>query len=336
MIRLAFALLFAATLFACAQAAPPTPTTVPTTAAPAKSGTLRYYQLLNPDLRDVPMDLALKQLAAQGYTIQTQQLENSTLLAEALSRGDADIAQFNNQTAWNAVLQGAKLRTIAVPVAGTGIIAARNTITDCAQLEGKPLALPVNTGINPTLLNKYLAEKCGGAKPQIIILPDIKARFAGLQNGSLDASLMQRDDLFELEQQAPGKFSRLIALNQSFPNVIVNGLHVNTDFAQANPQLIYDLLYALVVANRQVVSNPSLAIEEGVNRLQLDRAFAEKAVTGNIADKLWDQNGGLTTEKVQQTLDFLISLKILAQSITPEQVSDVSYLNRVLDELGRK
>jgi hypothetical protein len=223
-----------------------------------------------------------------------------------------------------------------VPVAGTGIITADKTLPDCAALDGKPLALPVATGIYPTLLNKYLAEHCNNAKPQILILPDIKARFTGLQNGTLVASLMQRDDLVELEKQAPGKFTALIPLNGAYPDVITNGLQVNTDYAQANPELVHDLVYALVAANREATTNPTVYIEDAINRLKLDPAFAKASVEGNVRDKLWDLNGGLTTTNVQYTLDFLSGLGSLPQGIKVEDVADVSFIDRVLAELGRK
>ncbi len=332
------AVLLAGLLMACAGT-PPTPIP-PTPAAPAptvaKTGTLRFYQLINPDLRDEPMEMAFDQLRAQGYTVQETELNSSTLLADALARGDADVSLFNNQTAWAAAAKGAKIRTIAAPVASGAVAVANKSITDCSQLDGKQMALPNAKGLNPTLLNQYLADNCKNAKPQFVVLPDINARFAALQNNTVEASLMQQDDLLDLDKQSPGNFAILISLRKAYPQLIVDGVHVNTDFAQKNPDLVRDLLRAIVLANRQAYDNTQSMMDDAAKRFKLDPSYVTKSFGQKVQDKLWDVNGGLTADNIKYTLDYLVKTKNLPDGTTADQVADLSYLNAVLDQVGRK
>jgi ABC-type nitrate/sulfonate/bicarbonate transport system substrate-binding protein len=332
------ALLLSGLLIACAGT-PPSPVP-PTQAAPApsvaKNVTLRYFQLINPDLRDEPMEVALDQLRAQGYTVQESELDSSTLLADALARGDADVSLFNNQTAWAAAAKGGKIRTIAAPVASGAVVVANKSLTDCSQLDGKQMALPNSKGLNPTLLNQYLADNCKNAKPQIAVIPDINARFAALENNTVVASLMQQDDLLDLDKQSPGNFAIIASLRKAYPQLLVDGLHVNTNFAQKNPDLVRDLLRAIVLANRQAYDNTQVMMDDAAKRFKLDPGYVQKSFGQKVQDKLWDVNGGLTADNVKYTLDYLLKTKNLPDGVTADQVVDLSYLNAVLDEVGRK
>lgn len=340
MLRFTLLAVFVGSILVACAGQPPTPAPLPPSApsvpTTTKTSTLRYFQLINPDLRDVPMEMALDQLRGQGYTVKENELESSTLIADAISRGDADVALFNNQTAWAAAAKGANIRTIAALVASTPVVVAANSITDCSQLDGKQVALPNPKGLNPTLFNQYLADKCKNAKPQIVVLPDLSARFAALQNGTIVASLMQQDDLLDLDKQAPGAFYTLIPLWKAYSELVIDGLIVNTDFAKANPILVSDLLRAMLNANRQAYTDTQTLMNEGVKRLKLDQAYVEKSDGEKIKDQLLDVNGGLTADNVKYTLDFLVKTKNLPDGTKVEDLADLSYLNAVLDEVGRK
>src|SRR5687768_16991698 len=89
--------------------------------SPGKLTALRYFDLINLDVRDVPLLMALDALAEQGYQVEKNYLASGTLIAEALSRGDADIGMLNNQTMWIAISKGAAVLTIAQFTASTSV-----------------------------------------------------------------------------------------------------------------------------------------------------------------------------------------------------------------------
>lgn len=47
-------------------------------------------------------------------------------------------------------------------------------------------------------------------------------------------------------------------------------------------------------------------------------------------------NGGYTMESVQANIDFLVETAVLSPGLKPDDVADLSYLNAVLDEIGRQ
>jgi ABC-type nitrate/sulfonate/bicarbonate transport system substrate-binding protein len=321
----------------------PTPVLAPTqqpTSAPTptarKSGTIHFWDIVNLDVRDVPMLMAFDTLTAEGYTIEKQYLATSTLIAEGLARGDADIGLLNDQTMWTAITKGAKVRTIAGSVAATFLVATKNDITDCHALDGKTLGYPSTTGVNPALLDLYLKQNCGGITPKYVVIGDTAARDAALMSGQVDSVMLPSEELLKVDLQAPGKFHSIIPLSQAFPDVQVDGLHVRQSWADQNPQVVRDFLHAVLDANRRVQANPQVLYDESVKRLNLDPGTVKQIADSYLKLKVWDPNGSLTKDNLQFTIDFLTKNAGLTPGVKPDDVADLSYLNAVLGEIGRK
>lgn len=313
----------------CATGAP--------TAVPAKkSGTLRFFDIVNLDVRDIPMLLALDDLKAQGYTVETTYANSSTIIAEALSKGDADVGLFNAQTAWVAISKGAPIRTIIQFTGATTVIAAKNEITDCHMLDGKRFGVATTSGANPALLKQYLDQKCGGAKPELIVIAESGARSAAFIAGELDATFLPGEELLKIQEQAPNKFHSLLQFASEYPNILIDSLHARQEWLAQNPQLAHDLVLAIVKANRAVINNPQLLYDESVKRLKLDPAVAKSIADVHLKNGIWSANGGMTDESVLTTLTFYGTATGLSKDLKPQDVADLSVLNTVLNEIGRK
>jgi ABC-type nitrate/sulfonate/bicarbonate transport system substrate-binding protein len=315
----------------------PAPSTLPAPSnATTKTGTLRFFDLQNLDVRDVPMRMALDDLKSQGYTVEITPLANSTLITEALARGEADLGVFNTQTAWTAITKGAPIRTVLQFSGATFVIAATSDITDCKDLDGKRVGLPTTSGTNPALLAQYLVENCDDAKPEFIVIPESAGRTAALLAGELDATMLPGEELIKIDAQAPGRFHALIPLSQAFSGIQVDALHAREEWIEQNPELLKDLIRAVLKANRSVIENPQQLYDEAVERLELDPATAKAIGDIHLQAKVWSPNGGLTEENMQNTLSFYQDNLEMDMNLTVESVADLSHLNAVLDEMGRK
>jgi hypothetical protein len=179
---LAFALLVCLVLGGCAAPmSVPAPASVPT--APQKSGTLRFYTTIN---------TALDELRARGYTVELSELTSSALIAEAMQRGEAEMAGFNSQTMWAAIAKGTDARTVVQRTNLPQIITVQNEITSCDQLHGQSLAVSALTGQLPSLINLYFEENCPGTEPQRLVMPESQPRIVGMVSGELTAVQLQR------------------------------------------------------------------------------------------------------------------------------------------------
>ncbi|MCL4486748.1 MAG: ABC transporter substrate-binding protein [Chloroflexi bacterium] len=311
----------------------PTPTTL---AATPITRTIHCYTLSGLDIRDVPFLMALDSLKAQGYTIDAVDVSSSSLAAAALARGDADIASFNNQTAWDAIAKGTPVRTIMGRYVTSPLIGATQAVKTCADLDGKSVALSGTTGVSPALFNEYVKQTCPGSKPQIVVIASAPTRSAALLSGNVDAAQIESQDAVELDRTAPGRFHTLVALAKVFPQVQSGGIHARVDWANQNADVVKDFVRALLFADRKVNDNPQVLYDESVKRLGIDPEVAKQAGEIQFGYNTWDRNGGLTAENIQSTLDFLGKIDPTLNGLHTQDVADLSYLSEVLDEIGRK
>lgn len=318
-----------------ATSIPAQPTAAPTIAA-KKTGKVRYIHLLNLDLRYVPTLMAMEALRAQGYEVETIAFTSSALMAEALGRGDADIATTNPQTMWTAIQKGVNARTFMQGIGSPGFVISKQEIANCSQLDGKRIGLAAKTGLYPTMLEQYSKQNCPNSKPQILVIPESAARITALLAGELDAATLLFEESLEVERRAPGKFNRLVDFGKEFPLVQTSTLSLRRDWADKNPELVKDFIRALVTTHRLVNANSQLLTDEAVKRLGLDPAAAKELGAASIKIGMWDPNGGLSRESIQYTLDFMTSIQAVPAGLKADDVADLTYLNAVLQEIGRK
>jgi ABC-type nitrate/sulfonate/bicarbonate transport system substrate-binding protein len=323
-----------ATLIACSVPpfAIPVPTSAPASLA-AKSGIIRVNISGSQNVTDVPFLMAMDLLRKQGYSVELTPIARFDLVTTALAKGDLDFAHTSDQIAWAAIAKGAPIVTLMSRNSDTYLIAANQDITNCGDLNGKRVALSTTTGAVPAMLDQYLASNCPGASPDIVTMTG--DRYPGLISGNLDAALLELDDWLELERQAPGRFHSLINFAAEYPQLDITAYHVRRDFAAAQPETVKDFLRAILTVHRQIQDKQVLE-DAIVSIAQLERTRAKTAVETYLAQNVWDVNGGLTDQRVQFTLNFMIKAGALPSSLRADQVADLSYLSAVLSEIGSK
>jgi ABC-type nitrate/sulfonate/bicarbonate transport system substrate-binding protein len=302
---------------------------------PPGAGTrIRFADLVNVDVRDVPLLMAFDALAADGYTIEKTYLSSSTLITDALARGEADVAMSNTQTAWTAIAKGADIRTVVEATGPSNLFAAHARIQSCRDLDGRPVGVANTSGFSPLLLSLFFERQCPGVRPRTLLLPEAGARAAALLSGRVDATMLPVDDFLGVERQSTAPF-RVLMSHGEFSDIRIDALHVRRAWALEHPQAVGALLRAQLDAHRLVIARPEILSQESVRRLSLDPAAAEAVVGAHLRAGLWDANGGLTAANVESTIDFLTKSGALPPGLTVDRVSDLSHLNAVLDRVGR-
>lgn len=321
------------TLFAgCATA---TPTIVPTPSPAAPKPTIRFSYPASPGLVDVPFFMALDKLRADGYTVETTQFARFELNLAALAKGDLDIASGSLQPAWAAIAKGAPMRSIVIRQRNADLLVARSDLETCADLANKNVALSSATSTAAILLNEYIAKHCPGTTYTSVMIATSSNRVPAVLNGSVDAANLQLDDLLQIEHEAPGRFHALIRFADEYPNIQNFAFHARQDFSTQHPEAVRAFIRALLQAQREI-QNKQVLRAAASKYLTPDSPTMDDAVTAYIDGKMWDANGTLTTENVQATLDFFIGANSLPAELKPADVADLSFLNAVLDEIGRQ
>lgn len=317
------------TAFASPTAIPFSPTT-----PAAKKGSIRINLPTNPGIADVTVLMALDDLRSQGYKVETTDFAQFDLMTVALVKGDLDIASGSNQLSWTAIAKGAPIRSIIGWNADPYYLVARREIQSCADLNAKTVALNVSKGTFATMFDLYLKQHCPGTASQIIVIPAANNRVPGLLSGQVDAALLKLDGKLEVERESPGKFNPIINFAQEFPQVVISGYSVRQEFAAQHPEIVRDIVRANVIANRRVQDRQ--ALYAAIAKYLPTDANTHAVADAYLAQSTWDLNGGWTPERLQSTFDFFKTSAQVPENLKIEDVADLSYLNAVLDEIGRK
>lgn len=323
---------------ACSFQAPTvaSPKAAPSTTAARKSGTIRFSLHNSADVNDVPWLMALDSLKEQGYTIKVTSFAKSSLIPPALHQGDIDVAAANTTVTWAAIDQGADIRTVVARIRMSFRFITEEGIQSCRDLDGKAVAFSTRQSVGYVMFEEYLNQNCPGVMPEVILISESRNRVVALQVGEVEGAYLQLEDWLQLQKMAPGEFRVLIDFAQEFPQVELNTFSVRREWAEQNEETLKDYIRALLMAQRQVIEDPQLLRDGIVKYLSFDTAQAQELADVYLAAKIWDPNGGVTSENVQSTLELLSDAGILPASLKVEDVADLSYLNAVLDEIGRQ
>jgi ABC-type nitrate/sulfonate/bicarbonate transport system substrate-binding protein len=303
---------------------------------PAETVEIRAAYTAGLDLTDIPSLMAFELLADQGYAVLTTSFAQSELAVEALARGDSDFGFGSSRTYWAAVPKGANIVSIMERSVNDFSIVTVPEIRTCSDLDGRRFAQHSEGAVSKAMSDAYILKNCPGIEPEILIIPEGANRAAALLVGEIDATPLKLADSLQVERQAPGQYRTLANLAADLPHLKTGLVFVNRDFAAAHPQAVKDYIRAALTIHRQIKQVPDSLIAEATRRLAVDPEFLPRFVTAHAELDMWDVNGGLEAESVQYSLDFFTDAGKLDAGLTVDDVADLSYLNQVLDEIGRE
>jgi NitT/TauT family transport system substrate-binding protein len=334
-------------LVACSAATPtraPTtaaPTAAPPTAPPLTNSKSFWIGFTSTGLSSAPFLSAIAKLNEQGYDIKTPILAQSELVAEGVAQGQFAFGSGANNAVLLAIEKGANLKVVVDRVANEWTLYGRTeTIHACADLAGKRLALHSAGAVSTAMVHNYINTECPGTLPQEVFIEGSPNRVAALLADEIDASPLELGDSITIDTQAGDTFSLLSSFSADLPNLKTTSIYVNGDWAAQNPESVKAVVKAVIEEFRLVSADTAYLktvaeaqVPAAINEDTIDLAVAKYVELG-----MFPVNGGVTAENLQYTAEFFgpNGTKTVATVIPTDQWSDLSYLNAVLDELGRK
>ena len=288
------------------------------------------------DVEDIPSLMAHELLVEQGYTVTPTFYSQAELAVAALARGDADFSVGAGRTIWQAISQGAELIPIMEHAANGWLALSVPEIATCRDLDGRRYAHHSEGGVSKAMSDAYILEKCPGTQPEILIIPGSANRAAALLAGQIEVAMVKVADRVEIEAQAPGRYHAVMDFAHDLPMLKTTGVYVNQEFAAQQPEAVKDYIKAVLTIHRQIADDPNVLIPEVNKWLPIDAEILPQVLEAQLAVNTWDVNGGMDEESIQFSLDFFTRAGSLEPGLTVERISDLSYLNEVLNAIGRQ
>ena len=325
-------------------AAPAAPAATATLAAPAtptakpfqgtKDFTVAFTSI---GVSSVPLLAAIDSLRGQGFTIKTPEIAESELSVQGVVKGDFAFSSGTTSAVLNAVQKGGKVKILADRVANEWTVYGAKPIGACKDLEGKKLAIHSEGAVSTAMVRNWLSTECSTTKPTFLVIPGSDNRLKALLANQIDASPLELSDAIALESQAGDKFNQLTSFAKTLPNIHPTTVYANGDFVEKNPDSVRAVLKALLEQHRKIAGDAKYFADITVKYYPgADKKTLDKASAQYVALKMFDVNGGLTEENLKGTVDFFTTAGSVKPGLTVKDVADLSYLQAVLGEIGRK
>jgi len=285
------------------------------------------------DLSDMPAEIAHDALRRDGYNVQLQAYPTIEVVADALARGDVDVAVGSTRSFWAAIGRGAPIRSVMEHVSNIHRMVTAAHGEGCAAFGDRRFALQSEGAAGTAFARAWLTRHCPNLDSGALFVPGSPNRMAAMLSGALTATVLQLSDVLRLQRLAPQRFVMSVDFAREWPGVRTTLVHVNAHFASAYPDRVRDYLRARLAANRRVIADAAPLLEMARARMGDESDWLELAPIYR-ALPAWQADGGLSVTDVATTLDFLVRETGLKASIEADAVADLSFLDALGRELG--
>jgi NitT/TauT family transport system substrate-binding protein len=290
-------------------------------------------------LNDFPTKLAWDNLMARGMEVDLQFVAESELAVQSLIRGDVQIAHSTPPIAINANQQDETIKAFNDYKRQSWSLASTNEINSVEELNGKTIAVHGETSFTKRVAD-LIIEEYGLQDVNVVIIPGSEVRAQALLSGQIDATVLDVQDVINVELEQPGAIKELVSFGQRFPDLTSGRWIADSDWVDANPEVAKEVLKALIEANREAVEDPAALLEAAeAYYSDQDPAAIKATIDAFIANELWTLNGGVTRETALDELEFYRSGGQTTMEATEENV-DRAYMfdlqDEVLAEIGRE
>lgn len=292
----------------------------------------------SPGVSSVPLLQAIDDLNAQGFEIDAPVVGESELAVQGVFQGQFQFSSGTTNGVLLANQQGGNIKIITSRVANEWTVYATNDIADCKALEGKKLAIHSEGAVSTAMVKNWVDTECPGTKPDYLIVEGSQNRLAALLAGQIDASPLELADAIVLEQKGGDKYHVLTSLAETLPNLKPTTVYGNGDFMAKNPGTTEALIKAQLEVHRKIAEDPAYFKQIILKHLpDTDQGTLDTVIERYLDLGLFDPNGGLSEEDLKYTIDFFSKASDeIKPGLTVDDVAQLSYVNAVLDVIGRK
>jgi ABC-type nitrate/sulfonate/bicarbonate transport system substrate-binding protein len=185
------------------------------------------------------------------------------------------------------------------------------------------------------MLYRYIDKNCPGTQPEYLVISRSTARLAALLAGEVDATSMNLHNFVAASSDELAGFHALVYYADEFPGFSTISTFMRRGLADAYPETARDLVRANLLARRRI-QDQAVLTDEIAKRLEIEPGLAAHLADKFLERRMWDLNGAYTLEAIQAKIDWYAEGGDLPAGLNAADVADLSYLNAVLDEIGRQ
>ena len=288
------------------------------------------------DIGKIPSLLALEKMRDYGYDVVPRFYPDSVTAIQAVLAGDCDLGMGDPVAVILANQAGQSFRIFALEEGNQFALIAPVGITDPAQLEGKKVAYHSPASMTRGLA--YLAAQTYGFEPEWLVMEGSEVRAEALLSGQIDATVIDYENVVNVQLQAPGEFDVVVSFAEDFPGLMGNGLFARAEDLEANPELYDAMVEALLLTFRRVNTEPDYLFDEAPKFLpgaEQEPERLREMIQYYIDFNVWDGNGGFSAKAAEDTVNLYVEVGDLEEAVPFAEWADSGPIDRVLAKIGR-
>ena len=288
------------------------------------------------DIGKIPSLLALEKMRDFGYEAVPKFYPDSVTAIQAVLAGDCDLGMGDPVAVILANQAGQTFRIFALEEGNQFALITPVGITDPTQLEGKKVAYHSPASMTRGLA--YLAAETYGFEPEWLVMEGSEVRAEALLSGEIDGTVIDYENVVNVQLQAPGEFHVLISFAEDFPGLMGNGLFARAEDLEANPELYDAMVEALLLTFRQVNTEPDYLFDEAPKFLpgaEQEPDRLREMIQYYIDFNVWDGNGGFSAKAAEDTVNLYVEVGDLEEAVPFAEWADSGPVDRVLAKIGK-
>lgn len=165
---------------------------------------------------------------------------------------------------------------------------------------------------------------------------DTAGRLPGLVAGQVDGVVLHPEDTYLAQQRKPGTHV-LVQLSKLLPDYAFNAYGASDDLIAKNPELLRDVVAALIEADRTIYRDKARVIPIMMDATHKPRAAVEYAYDVLTKNCIWAVNSGFDPKRTMWTYEHDIAngdLDASARKLTFDSIVDTSISRDALKLVG--
>jgi ABC-type nitrate/sulfonate/bicarbonate transport system substrate-binding protein len=285
----------------------------------------------------------------QGVNVTIDALQSSAVILQALESGSINVADVSATEAFKTTALGQANFTAIMgegasdcfTCLGGFFIIGKSSITNVSDLQGKNVGISGVGGQDQQEAIAVLKALNVPYNPATAInwvpVSTVQARVAGLQQGSLDATVTTAQNLPALDAIPNLTFIVNATTFATLAPPVVPGIIVKTSFLQSNTALLQEFVKGLIVANRAFASNMTIWLNLA-EKARPDMNSTQLTTLYNGYTHGFTINGGINMTRAQLGVNYLYTTSEFTSQNVPvmsaQQFVNTTLVDNVLRQLG--
>lgn len=273
----------------------------------------------------------------ENLTVELVRFDGGVGSLRASASGAIDLAGTSSEPVLDAIANGADVKIVYSYAPNVDVsFAVGPGIKTLADLKGKKMGVQEAGGFADVMTRLVLKKANIDPKEVTFVTTTTAGRVQALATGQTDTAVLHIDQVKTVQKQTP-TITVLANMWEVLSDYQYAVYIVPTQTLKDDPNTPECIIRALVRANRAMYdpANRQKIIDLGAQQTKEDPAIVADTFDLLVKAKAWPQNEGVPQANIEGTIASEKAFGKITSNLTFAQVTDLSIVKKVIDQLGR-